>query len=162
MSLQFILACCQLRRHFQAHLVNHNCWIRGDRRSVYHSTAQPNNKESKVTQICDTIILDNFTQVAGLLMNSNDDISLDEAFIATGIEAVSISARCDFPKEGFWRVYTMVTQFSPSKVTADIFAVNKDGSLLVIIIGVNFSKLSLRQIGISLEHCKPDFTSRTP
>ena len=126
-----------------------------------HTVAQIHNKESTVTQMCDTVTLDNFIQVAGLLVNTGDDLSLDDAFIASGIEMVSISVSCDFSKEGSWKVYTMITQHSFSKVTADVFVVNTNGSLVVAIIGVNFSRLPLRQIGLSLERVNQTLSGGT-
>ena len=99
-------------------------------------------------------------QVAGLLINSGNGLSLEDAYIATAIETVSISAGCDLSKERLWRVYAIATQLSPSKMTADIFVLDKDGSLLITMIDINFSRLPLRQIERSLANANKT-SSRT-
>lgn len=55
---------------------------------------QPNREESTVWQLCDTVVIDNFIQVLGLLVNSSEYVNREEVMLATGIERVVVLTSC--------------------------------------------------------------------
>ncbi|KAL9104894.1 MAG: hypothetical protein Q9163_000211 [Psora crenata] len=66
-------------------------------------------EESTVTQFCDTVAIDTFIQVVGLLINSSTLVTSAEVFVATGVNHVSMSSACDFQNRRSWTVYTKFT-----------------------------------------------------
>lgn len=112
-------------------------------------SSQPN--ESTVTSICDTVILDNFIQVAGLLINSGEECTEDDAYLAIGVESIFISAGCSFASCRSYTVYTKFTPLGDGRATADVFAMNKAGELITTISGVKFAKLPLKKLHKLLE-----------
>jgi acyl transferase domain-containing protein/acyl carrier protein len=113
--------------------------------------AGPVTVESTVTNICDAGVLDNFIQVAGLLINTSDICSVDEVFLAVGVNSIYISAESDFVAIRDWDVYVSVTPENNSKASANVYVLAKDGKLLVTINGVQFSKLPLTKLNKLLE-----------
>jgi hypothetical protein len=55
---------------------------------------QPGREESLVWRRCDTVLIDAFISVVGLLLNSSDEASNDEVITASGIERVVLTAAC--------------------------------------------------------------------
>lgn len=107
-------------------------------------SSQPS--ESTVTSICDTAILDNFIQVAGLLINSGQECTEDDAYLAIGVESIFISAGCGFTDCQSYTVYTKFTPLDEARATADVFVVTKSGTLITTISGVKFAKLPLAKL----------------
>ncbi|KAI9811990.1 MAG: Type I Iterative PKS [Pycnora praestabilis] len=107
-------------------------------------SSQPS--ESTVTGICDTVILDNFIQVAGLLINSGNECTEDDAYLAIGVESIFISAACGFADCRSYSVYTTFTPLGEGRATADVFVLTKDGALVTTISGVKFAKLPLKKL----------------
>lgn len=104
-----------------------------------------------MASICDAGVLDNFIQVAGLLINTSDICSVDEVFLAVGINSIFISPESDFAATRDWDVYVSVTLQNNSKTLADVYALTKDGKLTTTINGFQFSKLPLMKLGKLLE-----------
>ena len=103
--------------------------------------------DTTALKICDTVALDNFLQVAGLLINSSEDhCGRGDCFITTAIDSVFLSPECDFETCHYWKVYTMITPPSGRKATADIFILTKAGQLVATMIGVQFTKLPMKYI----------------
>ena len=102
--------------------------------------------ESSATRLCDTISLDTFIQVSGLLINSSDRCSGDEAYLATGVESQSMSLSCDFEKCRSWTIYAMFTPLGDTKATGDIFVMTRDRVLVMTIMGVQFSKIPISKL----------------
>ena len=112
-------------------------------------SSQPN--ESTVTNICDTVILDNFIQVAGLLVNSGEECTEDDAYLAIGVESIFISAGCSFASCRSYTVYTKFTPLGDGRATADDFVMNKARALITTISGVKFAQLPLKKLHKLLE-----------
>ena len=53
--------------------------------------------ESTVSQYCDTITIDTFIQVVGLLINSSTLVTSGEVYVATGVDRAAMSSTCKFP-----------------------------------------------------------------
>lgn len=66
-------------------------------------------EESTVTQYCDTVVIDTFVQVVGLLIYSSTLVTKGDVFVATGVDHVSMSSACDFHNRKSWTVYTKYT-----------------------------------------------------
>ena len=101
------------------------------------------NGGSSVTNLCDTIALDTFIQVVGLLINSSDCCAGDEAFLATGVDNFSMSLLCDFDKCRAWTVYAMFTPLGEGKATGDVFVLTREGALVMTIMGVQFTRIPI-------------------
>ena len=111
-----------------------------------------NRQDSTATHICDTPAIDNFLQVASLLLNcSEQHCSKDEYFIITGIDNIFIPTDCDFENRSLWTVYTTITPLDGNKATADVYVLINGTKLVATMIGVRFTKLPLEQIRESLE-----------
>ena len=110
--------------------------------------------ESTVTEICNSVTLDTFIQVVGLLINSSDDCSHDEVYIATGIDRISMLP-CGIQRSKSWKVYAIATPLRDSSVKGDMFVFTKDGNLVMTGIGVRFSRLPIPQFEKLLEAANP-------
>ena len=108
--------------------------------------AQFGLEESSVTQYCDTVVIDTFIQVAGLLINSSALVTSEDVFVATGVDNVSMSSACDFHYRKSWAVYTKYTSAGEGQVAGDIFVMTRDGGLAMMITGAQFSKLSISKL----------------
>ena len=112
----------------------------------------PNKEDSTAMHICDTLALDTFLQVAGLLINCSElHCSMDESFIITGIDSIFIPTDCDFANRPLWTVYTTITPLEGCKATADIYVLINGTKLVATMIGVRFTKLPMEQIREILE-----------
>jgi acyl transferase domain-containing protein/acyl carrier protein len=110
------------------------------------------SSESTAVGVCDTVTLDTFIQVVGLLINSSETCPVDEVFIATGIDSI-IMQDCDFsdPQHDTWKVYAMATTRSESHVAGDMFVFTKDGKLIFTGSGVQFSRFPISKLEKVLE-----------
>ena len=102
-------------------------------------------EDTTALRICDTVALDNFLQVAGLLINSSEQhCGRGDCFINTAVDSIFISPDCDFESNHSWTVYTTITPPSGRKATANIFILTKAGQLVATMIGVQFTKLTVK------------------
>ena len=101
--------------------------------------------------ICDTATLDNFIQVAGLLLNTSDDCDAEEAFLAVGVEDINIPASPDLENNRSWTVYVSYTLIDNSRACADVAVLSKDQTLAATINGIRFAKLSFKKLHKLLE-----------
>ena len=108
--------------------------------------AQFGLEESTVTQYCDTIAIDTFIQVVGLLINSSTLVTSEDVFVATGVDHVSMSSACDFHNRKSWTVYTKYTSTGEGQAAGDIFVMTREGALAMIITGAQFSKLLISKL----------------
>jgi acyl transferase domain-containing protein/acyl carrier protein len=111
----------------------------------------PVTDESTVANICDAGVLDNFIQVAGLLINTSDICPIDEVFLAVGVDSIFVSSASDFAVTRAWDVYVSITPENNSKASADVYVLTKDGKLMATINGIRFSKLPLVKLNKLLE-----------
>lgn len=108
--------------------------------------AQFGLEESTVTQYCDTIVIDTFIQVVGLLINSSTLVTSEEVFVATGVDDVSMSSACDFHSRKSWTVYTKFTRTGEGQAAGDVFVMTREGALAMIITGAQFTKLLISKL----------------
>ena len=113
------------------------------------------SNESSAKGICDTVALDTFIQVAGLLINSSDQCAGDQVFVATGVENFSVTPACDFNKCKSWIVFAMFTPVGDGKAVGDVFILTKDNVLVLTIMGVQFTKLPITRLGKLLDSANP-------
>lgn len=102
--------------------------------------------ESTFTQACDTVALDVFIQVVGLLVNSSNMMTRDEVYVATGIDHTSMSSECDLHNRKSWTMYTKFRPLGNDQAAGDIFVLTRDGSLVMTITGVQFTKLLISNL----------------
>lgn len=105
-----------------------------------------NLQQSTVTQCCETIAIDTFIQVAGLLINSSHLTTSEDVYVATGIEDASMSSICDFRDCKSWTVFAKYTSPSESQAMGDIFVMTRKGVLAMMITGAQFTKLSISKL----------------
>ena len=116
--------------------------------------------ESTAVQICDTVALDTFIQVVGLLINSSDNCPEGEVFIATGINSI-VMQDCDFSKHDSWTVYAMSSpRGDSSQVAGDMMVFTKDGKLVLTGSGVHFTRYPIKKLEKLLEGMNINSTSK--
>ena len=108
--------------------------------------AQFGLEESTVMQYCDTVAIDTFIQVVGLLINSSTLVTSEDVYVATGVDHVSMSSACDFNRHKSWTVYTKYTTTGEGQAAGDIFVMTRDGTLAMIITGAQFTKLLISKL----------------
>lgn len=106
---------------------------------------------STAGSICDTATLDNFIQVAGVLLNTSDDCDTEEAFLAVGVEDVSTSISFNLADSRSWTVYASYTLTDEFRACADVAVLAKDQTLAATINGIHFAKLSFKKLQKLLE-----------
>ena len=103
-------------------------------------------EESTVAQYCDTVAIDTFIQVVGLLINSSTLVTEKEVFVATGVDRISMSTACDFYNRKSWTVYAKYTSTGEGKAAGDIFVMTREGTLAMIIAGAQFTRLLISKL----------------
>lgn len=106
---------------------------------------------SSARSICDTATLDNFIQVAGLLLNTSGDCDTEEAFLAVGVEDIYMSISFNLADSRSWTVYASYTLIDDSRARADVAVLAKDQTLVATINGIHFTKLSFKKLQRLLE-----------
>lgn len=120
-------------------------------------------QESTINHVCDTIALDSFIQVVGLLINSSSHCSSEEVYVATGVDSTIMSSTsCDFKNCKLWRVYAMFTPISSTQATGDIYVFTRDGKLVMTSTGVAFTKLLITKLEKMLAAANPKPSQETP
>lgn len=122
-------------------------------------------EESTMSQFCDTISIDTFIQVVGLLINSSTLVTSEDVYVATGVDHVSMSSTCDFHKRRSWTVYTKFTTTGEGLAAGDVFVLTREGQLAMIITGARFTKLLIVKLERFLDsaNAKPSqATAATP
>ncbi|KAL9608393.1 MAG: hypothetical protein Q9167_006773 [Letrouitia subvulpina] len=102
--------------------------------------------QSTVTQYCETVAIDAFIQVAGLLINSSTLVGKDEVYVATGVDNASMSAACDFRKEKSWTVYARYQSTKEGQAAGDIFITTRKGIMAMVITGAQFTRLPMQKL----------------
>ena len=102
--------------------------------------------ESTVSQYCDTITINTFIQVVGLLINSSTLVTSEEVYVATGVDSVVMSATCNFHERRSWTVYTKFTTTGAGRAAGDVFVLTRERQLALMITGAQFTKLSISKL----------------
>lgn len=111
--------------------------------------------DSTATGLCDTIALDAFIQVAGLLINSSEHCGEDQVYVATGVENFSMSSALDFDKTKDFTVFAMYTPSGDGKAMGDVFIQTSDNTLIMTIMGVQFTRLTITRLEKMLDSANP-------
>ncbi|KAL4866180.1 hypothetical protein BDV12DRAFT_199374 [Aspergillus spectabilis] len=101
--------------------------------------------------VCNPLVVDSFTQVAGLHVNSLDECGPNDVFLCTAIEQID-SAKALASCSGSWLVHSSFERVGPRELINDIFifdSVSKE--LVMTIFGVRFSKVPLSSLRKTLE-----------
>ena len=114
-----------------------------------------NTSDSSATALCDCVALDAFIQVAGLLINSSEHCGGDEVFVATGVENFSMSLACNFDQCRAWIVYATFTPTGNGKAMGDVYILTRDKVLVMVIMGVQFTKLPIARLEKLLDSATP-------
>lgn len=112
---------------------------------IRRPSAPISSTESTATDICDTVSLDTFIQVVGLLINSSSSCPDGEVFIATNIDNIVMQG-CNFSNCDSWTVYAMSSSRSDSQVAGDMFVFTKDGKLVMTGSGVQFTRYPITKL----------------
>nr|AOO87096.1 polyketide synthase [Alternaria alternantherae] len=107
--------------------------------------------ESSVTKHCDTVSIDAFIQVSGLLINSSKACPPGQVFVASGLENVTMSKHCDFDVHKEWSVYAIFTLIDDVHATGDVFVLTKAGEVAMTAIGAKFHRLEISKLERTLD-----------
>ncbi|KAL8898519.1 MAG: hypothetical protein Q9192_002045 [Flavoplaca navasiana] len=107
---------------------------------------RPSTSETKTLKSCDTISLDIFVQVCGLLINSHHICPKDDAYLAVGADSIQITETCALEKCREWNVYTVFEPVARSKARGDVFVMRQSGELVIAMIGIHFSKVPFKTL----------------
>ncbi|KAH6639121.1 hypothetical protein C7974DRAFT_449039 [Boeremia exigua] len=99
--------------------------------------------ESSAIALCDTVSIDTFIQVVGLLINSSDACIPGHVFVATGVESATLSQACDFTAADTWTVYAVFRSTSDTTATGDVFVMTPGGAMALTVMDVKFTRLSI-------------------
>ncbi|EUC36127.1 hypothetical protein COCCADRAFT_34414 [Bipolaris zeicola 26-R-13] len=102
--------------------------------------------ESAVKKHCDTVSIDMFLQVSGLLINSSSACSRDQVFITSGLESVTMSKLCDFNSVKEWNVYAIFSLVNGKHATGDVFVLTKDNEIAMTAIGAKFHRIEIARV----------------
>ncbi|KAL9046401.1 MAG: hypothetical protein Q9214_000753 [Letrouitia sp. 1 TL-2023] len=102
--------------------------------------------QSTATRYCETVAIDAFIQVVGLLINSSTLVGRDDVYVATGVDNASMSAACDFHKEKSWTVYARYQSTKEGQAAGDIFIMTCKGMMAMVIIGAQFTRLPMQKL----------------
>ena len=122
---------------------------------VFPEEARFGLDESSVTQSCDTIAIDMFIQVVGLLINSSDLVTSEDVYVATGVDNITMSAACDFHIRSSWLVYTKYNVTGEGTAAGDVFVMTREGVMVMMISGAQFTKLLISKLERFLDSANP-------
>lgn len=110
-------------------------------------SGQVGTEESTAVGMCDAVSLDLFMQVSGLLINTGDHSEPGSVFVATDVESATLSSdpSC-FLQNTTWKVYATFAPAGETHVTADVFVLWPDNSLVMTMLGVRFTKLPISRL----------------
>jgi acyl carrier protein len=112
---------------------------------------QPSREESTSWSICDTVTIDAFVQVVGLLMNSSDAVSGEEVMVMVGIERAVISPACRMDDSREWKVYAKFCFTQDGQPLGDVFVFSLQGDLVAMLCGCQFTKLPILKLEKALD-----------
>ncbi|KAI1379516.1 putative polyketide synthase [Hypoxylon crocopeplum] len=118
------------------------------------------NAETTAAKICDTVSIDTFIQVVGLLINSSDMCPEGEVFIATSIDSI-VMQDCDFSSCDSWTVYAMSTHKGEMEAAGDMLVFTSDGKLVLTGSGVKFTRYPISKLEKLLGSTSSNTASKT-
>ena len=119
-------------------------------------------EESSVSQYCDTIAIDTFIQVVGLLINSSTLVTSEDVYVATGVDHVSMSSIANFHEQRSFTVYTKFITTGESHAAGDVFVLTRGGQIVMMITGAQFTKLLISKLERFLDSANAKPSQVTP
>lgn len=108
---------------------------------------QPGREETTAWGICDTVAVDAFIQVVGLVMNSDDSVAADEVVVMVGQDrAVLLPAASMHDPPACWRVYARFGYGDNRQPIGDVFVSTAQGDLVALFTGCRFAKLPVSKL----------------
>lgn len=101
--------------------------------------------ETTAVSVCDSVIIDNFIQVLGLLINNSEFCLEEEVFIMANVGSIMMQ-ECDFSSAGPWTVYATISGKNDANVTGSIFVFTTGGKLLLIGSDLIFSRVPIAKM----------------
>ena len=108
-------------------------------------------EESSSMQNCDSITIDAFVQVLGLLVNSGNLTAENDVYVATSLGSLSTLPTHDFCNISPSTVYVKFTTTNEHHIVGDIFAFDQSGKVFSAILGTEFTKLAIPKLEQLLE-----------
>ncbi|KAI9709676.1 MAG: hypothetical protein M1828_002375 [Chrysothrix sp. TS-e1954] len=102
--------------------------------------------QSTMTNGCETVAIDAFIQVVGLLINSSSMVSHEDVYVATGITSAVMSSECNFDQCRSWTVYAKYNVTGEGQAAGEVFVMTREGTLAMVITGAQFSRLSILKL----------------
>lgn len=100
--------------------------------------------------VCNPLVVDNFTQVAGLHVNSLDDCGSNEVYLCNGIEQTDACKPLD--ASGSWLVHSSFDRVGTRELVNDIFVFDASTKELVMtLFGLRFAKVPTASLKRALE-----------
>ncbi|KAJ5825720.1 hypothetical protein N7474_002858 [Penicillium riverlandense] len=112
--------------------------------------------------VCNPLVIDNFTQVAGLHVNSLEDCGPNEVYLCNGIEQIDACRPLD--ASGSWLVHSSFDRVGTRELVNDIFVFDAATKQLVMtLFGLRFAKVPISSLKKALERANPAQSSmQTP
>ena len=107
---------------------------------------QPAQEESSAISVCEAVVMDNFIQVVGLLMNTSDLVASSEVMVCTGIEYGTTSDKFNLAEQRTWTVHAAYSPLGSAKAAGDVFVFAEDGIIAAAFTGCQFTKLKISQL----------------
>ncbi|KAL8826088.1 MAG: hypothetical protein Q9170_007540 [Blastenia crenularia] len=97
------------------------------------------------------VSLDIFVQVLGLLINSHSICPADHAFLAVGVDSICIAQSPNSEFNSSYQVYAAFQPSEGSKAIGDVFVIQPNSSLAVVMTGIQFTKVPLNTLAKMLD-----------
>jgi acyl transferase domain-containing protein/SAM-dependent methyltransferase len=117
---------------------------------VKFSDNQPYRDDSTVWRRCDTVLIDNFVSVVGLLLNSSGRASDTEIMIANAMDRVTLTAACKTTEPVEWLVYGAFRSTDFAQHLGDVYVCLPTGELVAMMVGVQFIKVDTTKMSKAL------------
>ena len=128
--------------------------------SIKLPDGQPGRDETSVWKIGDTVAVDAYIQVVGLLMNSDDSVAADEVVVMVGQDRVIMSPKLQMHDlSECWRVYARFGYGPDQQPIGDVFVCTTKGDLVAIFSGCRFAKLPIPKLEKTLDLAKNGISS---
>ncbi|KAL8820375.1 MAG: hypothetical protein Q9223_001397 [Gallowayella weberi] len=102
--------------------------------------------EPMVTRLCDTISLDVFIQVCGLLINTHSFCPTNSAYMAVGVDFLCTATSCDLEECKDWTVYATFEPVGDNRAKGDVFVMRRSSELVIVMLGIQFGKVPLKTL----------------
>ncbi|KAL8803017.1 MAG: hypothetical protein Q9182_003443 [Xanthomendoza sp. 2 TL-2023] len=102
--------------------------------------------KSMATRMCDTLSLDVFIQVCGLLINTHSFCPTDSAYLAVGVDFICIAPSCDLEECKDWTVYATFEPVDDARAKGDVFVMRRSSELVIVMLGIRFGKVLLKTL----------------